>query len=158
MLCLMYTRVQLALLAARAHCWFMFNLLSTRTPGSLSVGLISGLSSPILNLQPGLPCFRCRIQHLLLLNFKLLVVAQLSDLSWSLCKASPPLMELTAPPDLVSSANLLKTPSSPTLKSFRKTLRMFSHSTITLKEVVARWGSVSSPKHQVMSRDKRKWP
>ncbi|KAK4828001.1 hypothetical protein QYF61_022778, partial [Mycteria americana] len=42
-----------------------------------------------------------------LLNFIWLVIAQLSSLSRSLCKASLPLREDTAPPSLVSSANLL---------------------------------------------------
>jgi len=37
--------------------------------------------------------------------------------------ASPPLVESAAPPNLVSSTNLLKTTSSPTSKSFTKTLK-----------------------------------
>ena len=32
MLCLMHPRTRLALLAARAHCWLIFNLPSTQTP------------------------------------------------------------------------------------------------------------------------------
>lgn len=40
-----------------------------------------------------------------------------SALSTSLCKSSPPSVEATAPPHLVSSANLLRTSSSPACKS-----------------------------------------
>uniref|UniRef100_A0A8B9CGD6 Uncharacterized protein n=1 Tax=Anser brachyrhynchus TaxID=132585 RepID=A0A8B9CGD6_9AVES len=48
-----------------------------------------------------------RIWHLLLLNFMWLVIAQLSNLSRSLCKASPPSRETTAPLNLMSSANFV---------------------------------------------------
>jgi len=58
-----------------------FNLPSTRTARSLSMGLISNLCSPNLYINPGLPCLRCRIQHLLLLNFMQLVIAQPPNLS-----------------------------------------------------------------------------
>lgn len=44
---------------------------------------------------------------LLLLNSMQLEIAQLSDLSTSLCEASPPLRNSAAPPNSVSSANLL---------------------------------------------------
>jgi len=45
MLCLMHPRTQLALLAVKAHYWFMFSLPSTRTCRSLSAGLLFSLSS-----------------------------------------------------------------------------------------------------------------
>jgi len=35
-------------LAARAHCWLMVNLSSTRTPRSLSAELLSSRSTPSL--------------------------------------------------------------------------------------------------------------
>ena len=44
---LMHPRVGLPLLAARAHCWLVFSLLSTRTPKSIS------------ELQPLIPQFVC---------------------------------------------------------------------------------------------------
>ena len=40
-LLLMHPRMPLAFLAARAHCWLMVNLSSTRTPRSLSAQLLS---------------------------------------------------------------------------------------------------------------------
>ena len=40
---LMHPRVHLALLAARAHCWLMFNLPSARSPRFLSAELLSSL-------------------------------------------------------------------------------------------------------------------
>jgi len=42
----MHPRIPLAFLAARAHCWLMVNLLSIRTPRSLSVELLSSRSAP----------------------------------------------------------------------------------------------------------------
>jgi len=39
----------LAFLAARAHCWLMVNLSSTRTPRSLSAELLSSRSKIIKN-------------------------------------------------------------------------------------------------------------
>lgn len=62
-------------------------------------------------------CTRCRIQHLLLLNFIRSVISQLSSLSKSLCKASLPLRESTVPSDLGSSANLFNVHSTPSSKS-----------------------------------------
>ncbi|KAK4831737.1 LOW QUALITY PROTEIN: hypothetical protein QYF61_018867 [Mycteria americana] len=64
-----------------------------------------------------------RIQHLLLLNFIRLVIAQLTSLSRSLCKVSLPSRESTAPPSLVSSANLLNVHLIPASTSFIKTLK-----------------------------------
>ncbi|KAK4824371.1 hypothetical protein QYF61_014031 [Mycteria americana] len=60
---------------------------------------------------------RCRIRHLDLLNFIPLIIAQCSNLSRSLCKASCPSRESTAPPCLVSSANLLMVHSTPASRS-----------------------------------------
>lgn len=48
---------------------------------------------PTLYVQPELPLPRCTIWHLHLLNFIRLVITQLSNLSRSLCKASPSLTE-----------------------------------------------------------------
>ena len=42
----MHPRIPLAFLAARAHCWLMVNLSSTRTPRSLSAELLSSRSVP----------------------------------------------------------------------------------------------------------------
>lgn len=43
MLCLMQPKTPLALVVARAHCWLMFNLVSTRTPRALLIELLSNL-------------------------------------------------------------------------------------------------------------------
>jgi len=61
--------------------------------------------------------------HLLLLNFIWLEIAQLSSLSRSLCKASLPSRESTAPPSLVLLGNLLNAHSIPASRSFIKTLK-----------------------------------
>lgn len=50
-------------LLAHAH------LAADQDPKSLSAGLLPSLSFPSLNIQPGLPHPRCRIQRLLLVNF-----------------------------------------------------------------------------------------
>ena len=44
----MHPRIPLAFLAARAHCWLIVNLSSTRTPRSLSAELLSSRSTPSL--------------------------------------------------------------------------------------------------------------
>jgi len=89
----------------RAHCWLMFYLLSARTLTFISPGLLSGLSSPSLYLHAGLPHPRCRIRHLLFLNFIWLVIAYSSSLSASLCKDFLSSEKSTAPPILVFSAH-----------------------------------------------------
>ena len=94
-----------------------------KDPQSLSVKLLSSVPSPSQCVRPGLHLPRCRIRHLFLLCFMWLVLAQFSNLSTSLCKPSPLSLEVTAPPNLVSSANLLRTSSGPTCKSLMKTLR-----------------------------------
>lgn len=93
-----------------------FNLLSTKNPKSLSADLISSLSSSSLQVHQWLPT-----SWQLLLNFTLLAITQISHFSRSLCKASLLTTESTALPNLVSSANMLKTPLSPLAESFRKT-------------------------------------
>ena len=79
-------------------------------PQSLSVRLLSSIPFPSQCVCSGLPLPRCRVRHLFLLHFMLceFVLTQFSHLSTSLCKSSPPSMEATAPPNLVSSVNLLK--------------------------------------------------
>lgn len=59
----------------------------------------------------------------LLLHFTELVIAQLSSLSRSLCKASLPLQDSTAPPNLLSSANSLNIHLIFVSKSFIKPLK-----------------------------------
>ena len=82
-------------------------------PQSLSVGLLSSVPFPSQCVRPGLPLPRCRIRHLFLLYFMWLVHNQFSNFSTPLCKSSPPSMEETVPPNLMSLANVLKTSSSP---------------------------------------------
>ena len=52
---LMQLRTQLAFQAARAHCWLMSNLSSTRNPKSFSSELLSVSSPPSLYSYLGLP-------------------------------------------------------------------------------------------------------
>lgn len=52
--------------------------------------LLSSLSFPRPYIRPGLRNPRCRMRHLLLLNFVQLVITQTSSLSKSLCKYSVP--------------------------------------------------------------------
>ena len=68
----MHPRIPLAFLAARAHCWLMINLLSSRTSRSLSAELLSNRSAPSLYWCMGLLLPRCRTLHLPLLNFIML--------------------------------------------------------------------------------------
>ena len=96
------------------------DLRSTRTPKSL---IARQCPIPSQCVCPGLTLPRCGISPLFLLYFMWLLHAQFSNLSTSLCKPSPPSVEATAPPNLVSSANLLRTSSGPTCKSLMKTLR-----------------------------------
>ena len=90
-------------------------------PQALSVGLLSSVPSSSQCVCPGLRLPRCRIRHLLLC-FMQLALAQFSNLSTCLCKAFPTSVVATAPPNLVSSANLLKTSSRAACKSFTETL------------------------------------
>lgn len=50
---LMHPKIQLALLATKAHCWLVFSLLLIKTPRFLSSGLLSSILSP--SLQQGCP-------------------------------------------------------------------------------------------------------
>ena len=77
----MHPWIPLAFLAARAHCWLMVNLSSTRTPRSLSAELLSGRSTPSLYWCMGLFLPRCRTLHLPLLNLIRFLSAQMS---WNL--------------------------------------------------------------------------
>ena len=77
----MHPRMPLAFLAARAHCWLIVNLSSTRTPRFLSAELLSSRSIPSLYWCMGLFLPRCRTLHLPLLNLIRFLSAQLSSLS-----------------------------------------------------------------------------
>lgn len=112
--CLVHPRMVFALLADRAHCWCMLILLSATTTMLLfiSAGLFSSHSSHRLCLA--LPCPRCRIGPWDFFNSMSLMIAQLSNLCRSLCKASHTLKESAAPPCFVLSTNLLRVHSSPT--------------------------------------------
>ena len=78
MLCLMHPRTQLALLAARAHSWLIFNMTTTQPPRSLSMGCSLASRPPFCTDNHDHPMEnhrlpRWRIWHLLLLNFWVLV-------------------------------------------------------------------------------------
>lgn len=107
------------------HC-----LLSSPVPTStqespkatVRAGLLPSHSSPNLFLCLALPCPRCRIRRLDFFNSMPLMIAQLSNLCRSLCKASYPWRESAAPPCLVLTANLLRVHSTPTSRSLIETL------------------------------------
>lgn len=54
---------------SRAHCWLMFNLMSTKTPISFSAKLLSSWFSPSMYWCLGLFFHRCRTLQFSLLNF-----------------------------------------------------------------------------------------
>lgn len=82
----MQHRTWFVLLADRAHCWLMLDLLFHQYPKFPFPGLLLGHSSPSLCSCPALHCPRCRICHLLLLNSTEVMFAQRSCLCRSLCK------------------------------------------------------------------------
>ena len=86
--------------------------LTSSTSRALSAGLLSSHSSPSLDWCQVLLCPRCRVWHLFLFSFMRCMISQCFNLSRSLCKASCPLRESTAPPGLVSS-NWLRVQSNP---------------------------------------------
>ena len=65
-LCLMQPRVLSDCFAARAHCWIVFNLVSTRTPKTFSVKLLCRWVAPHHVLVHGFVPSRCRTLHFLL--------------------------------------------------------------------------------------------
>ena len=125
----MHPRMPLAFLAARAHCWLMVNLLSTRTPRSLSTELLSSRSTPSLYWCMGLFLPRCRTLNFPLLNLIRFLSAQLSSLSRSRSKAAQPSGVSTTPLSLVSSANLLRVHSNASSRSLMKKLNKTGPST-----------------------------
>lgn len=100
-MCLVHPRIQLGLLAARAYCWLIVNLLLIRTIKSCSMG--SFITSPacqsVLTGRVALP-----VQNMPLLSFILLVIAQPYNLSRCLQGISS--MESAAPPSLVEFAGI----------------------------------------------------
>ena len=73
----MHPRIPLASLTARAHCWLMVNLSSTRTSRPLSAELLSSRSAPSLYSCMGLFLPMYRTLHLPLLNLIRFLSAQL---------------------------------------------------------------------------------
>ena len=118
----MHPRIPLAFLAARAHCWLMVNLSSTRTPRSHSTELLSRRSTPSLYWCMGLFLPSCRTLHLPLLNLIRFLSAQLSSLSRSRWMAAQPAGVSTTPPSFVSSTNLLRVHSNSSSRSLMKKL------------------------------------
>ena len=113
-LCLMQSKMPFALLAASARYWLTLILLSPTPHVHFSWAalqpLISRLCLWIVLFNP-----RCRSQHFLSLNFMMLLIIQCSNVSSSLCMASHPSRQSSAPSSLVSSANLLRMHSNPLL-------------------------------------------
>ena len=125
----MHRRMPLVFLAARAHCWLMVNLSSTRTPRSLSAEMLSSRSTPSLYWCMGLFLPTCRTLHLPLLNLIRFQSAELSSLSRSRWTTAQPSGVSTTPPSLVSSANLLRVHSSSSSRSLMKKLNKTGPST-----------------------------
>ena len=83
-------------------CWHTVGLGCQPKPPDLFLWVCSPAScSTVCTYNQDYPTPRWRILHLLLLNFVQLVIAPLFSLSRSLCKASLPWRESTAPPNLV---------------------------------------------------------
>jgi len=148
--CLMHSRVRFDLLAARVGCWLLLILLPTNTPRSLCAGLLSAHSSPSLHLCLTLLHPRCRIQHLDLLDFIPLMTVQCSHLSRSLCKASCPSREWTAPPSLVWLSNLLMVHSTPASRQLINVLNRTGPKTEP-------WGTLEADSGSLFSRFGRGW-
>ncbi|PKU43429.1 hypothetical protein llap_6262 [Limosa lapponica baueri] len=91
----------------------MVNLLSTRTPRSLSAELISSGSDPNLYHCVELFLPQCSTLHLPLFNFIKFLSAQLSSLYRSRNMVAQPSGVSATPPSFVSSANLLRVHSVP---------------------------------------------
>lgn len=109
-LSLMHLRLWLTLLVVRLHCWFIFNLLSTRTLKFLSMRLLYTLSCCSLYVYPGLSNLICRISQLLSWDFIQMVIGpdpQLVKISLQGFSSEGCWLEPTAPPSLVSSTNLV---------------------------------------------------
>jgi len=70
MLFLKHARVLLPLFATRAHCSLMFNLVSTRSPGSFTAKLLSSWSAPSMRWCMGLFLPRRRTLHFSLWNLE----------------------------------------------------------------------------------------
>lgn len=114
MMCLVYPKMQFALLAARAQCWLMLSLLSTNTPRCLFSELLSSHSSLSLHLQ---------VQSLVFsfVNFVSWMIALCYNTSRSFWKASCPSRVSTVPPSIVS-ANLQRMCSTTASRSLLKML------------------------------------
>ncbi|KAM9656645.1 uncharacterized protein ACIBXB_008917 isoform 1-T1 [Morphnus guianensis] len=120
--------------------------------GQDAVGLLGHLGTLLAHIQPAHPqvlfCWaafqplfpkpvvlhgvavtKCRTWHLALLNLIQLASAHRSSLSRSLCRAFLPSSRSTLPPNLVSSANLLRVHSNPSSKSSIKILNRTGPST-----------------------------
>ena len=125
----MHPRIPLSFLAARAHCWLMVNLSSTRTSRSLSAELLSSRSTPSLYRCMGLFLPRCRNLHLPVLNLIRFLSDKLSILSRSRWMVAQPFGVSTTPLSLVSSANLLRLHSNSSSRSLMKKLNKTGPST-----------------------------
>lgn len=68
---------------------------------ALYIGLLSRVSFPSPNIHSRYSQPRCRIWHFLLPNFIWLAITQAFNLSKSLCRASLPSRETTAPPKII---------------------------------------------------------
>ena len=97
----------------RAHCWLMFNMVSTRTSSSFSAKLLSSWSAPSICWCMGLFLARCRTLHFSLLNFMRFLSANFSSLQRSLWMAAWPSGTSATPLSLVSSADLPRVHSAP---------------------------------------------
>lgn len=103
---LMHPRLLLSFFAARAHCWLMFNSVSSRTPGpSLERWFLAEWHLP--------PCLwlcvpRCRSSNFYFLNFLIFLLAHFFNLQrclWIMVHLSG---VLTLPSSFVSPVNLLR--------------------------------------------------
>lgn len=100
LLCLMYCKMQSALLAARAHCWLMLSCCHSAPWHSFL--LPYSYSFPSLYLSPIILNSTCRTRCLPLLTFMMLMIVEWPNVSKSYFKSSHPFRDSKAPPSLAS--------------------------------------------------------
>ena len=110
-------------------CWFLANLLSTRTSRSFSADLLTSRSALTCTDACGYSTLGVGALHLPLLILIRFLSTQLSSLSRSHWMAAQPSGVSTTPPNFVSSANLLRVHSIPSSRLLMKTLNKIKPTT-----------------------------
>jgi len=142
----MQPRIQMAIQAARAHCWLMFSLSSIRTQKSFSVGLISMSSTPSLYPCLGFPQPKCTL-HLVLLTLVRLTWTQFPSLCRPLWIASLPPEVSTALLSWVSPENSLRPQTIPIIYATDKDVKDHRSQDWPLGDITHDW---PLPRHRII--------